>query len=99
MYRPTPNNIAETLAKVAAAGHNYRVWQRYGQAPDYTAHAYIDSESHPGMMMQLMARSDFYDMYFGLMKQAADTWDGSTDPVRMLDMSSGTPTAVPYARS
>ncbi len=47
-------------------------------------------------MMQLMARSDFYDMFFGLIKAAADSWDGSTDPVRMLDMSSGTPTAVPY---
>jgi hypothetical protein len=37
-------------------------------------------------------------MYFGLMKEAADTWDGETDPIRMLDMSSGVPKAVPYKR-
>ena len=93
------DNIAVKLAEIEAAGHSFRVWQRYGQAPDYTAHAYIDSTSHPGVMMQLMARSDFYDMFFGLIKAAADSWDGSTDPVRMLDMSSGTPTAVPSART
>ena len=92
-------NIDAKLAELDAAGHDYRVWQRYGQPPDYEAHAYIDSASNPGVMMQLMARSDFYDMYFGLMKEAADSWDGKTDPIRMLDMSSGVPKAVPYQRS
>lgn len=92
------DNINEKLAGLEAAGHSYRVWQRYGEAPDYALHAYIDSTSHPGVMMQLMARSDFYDLFFGLLKQAADSWDGKTDPVRMLDMSSGKPTAVPYER-
>ena len=46
-----------------------------------------------------LARGDFYDMYFVLMKQAADDWDGHTDPIRMLDMSSGAPKAVPYSRA
>jgi catechol 2,3-dioxygenase-like lactoylglutathione lyase family enzyme len=93
------DDVDAKLAEVAAAGHSFRVWQRYGEAPDYTAHAYIDSESHPGVMMQLMARSEFYDLFFGLIKQAADNWDGHTDPVRMLDMTSGQPKAVPYVRS
>lgn len=93
------DNVDEKLAELESAGHKFRVWQRYGPAPDYPAHAYIDSSSHPGTMIQLMARSDFYDMYFGLMKQAADDWDGHTDPIRMLDMSSGAPKAVPYSRA
>lgn len=92
------DDVEKKLAEVAAAGHQFKVWQRYGEAPDYKAHAYIDSETHPGVMIQLMARSDFYDMFFGLMKAAADEWDGVTDPVRMLDMSTGAPKAVPYQK-
>ncbi len=92
------DDVDEKLEAVAAAGHDYKVWQRYGQSPGYKAHAYVDSLSYPGVMIQLMARSDFYDMFFGLMKQAADEWDGHTDPIRMLDMSSGAPKAVPYKK-
>ena len=92
------DNIADKLQELESAGHRYRVWQRYGEAPDYALHAYIDSEAHPGVMIQLMARSEFYDLFFGLLQEAADTWDGSTDPVRMLDMSPEGPRAVPYSR-
>jgi catechol 2,3-dioxygenase-like lactoylglutathione lyase family enzyme len=93
------DDVDEALADIAAKGHEFRVWQRYGEAPDYKAHAYLDSVSHPGVMIQLMARSDFYDMFFGLMKQAADEWDGVTDPIRMLDMSTGAPKSVPYKKA
>ena len=92
------DHIDTKLAELDAAGHRYKVWQRYGEAPDYAAHAYIDSEASPGVMMQLMAPSEFYDMYFAMIKAAADDWDGVTDPIRMLDMSTGVPKAVPYAR-
>jgi len=92
------DNIDEKLQELESAGHSYRVWQRYGEAPDYALHAYIDSESHPGVMIQLMARSEFYDLFFGLLRDAADTWDGSTDPVRMLEMTPEGPKAVPYRR-
>lgn len=85
------DDIDATLAALAATGARFKVWQRYGEAPDYAAHAYIDSEEQPGVMMQLMARSAFYDLFFGLMREAADSWDGVTDPVRTLDMSSGQP--------
>ena len=92
------DDIDETLNGIMAVGHEFNVWQRYGKAPDYKAHAYTDSTESPGVMVQLMARSDFYTMYFGLMKEAADTWDGKTDPIRMLDMSEGIPKGVPYVR-
>ena len=92
------DSIDDTLASLAASGHRYRVWQRYGEPPDYAAHAYIDSETHPGVMIQLMARSEFYDLFFGLLRQAADGWDGVTDPVRMLEMTPEGPKAVPYQR-
>lgn len=92
------DEIDSKLAQLEAAGHRFRVWQRYGEAPDYPAHAYIDNVDQPGVMIQLMARSPFYDAFFGLIREAADTWDGKTDPIRMLDMSSGKPRAVPYKR-
>lgn len=92
------DDIDAKLDEVAATGQEFKVWQRYGEAPDYKAHAYIDSAAAPGVMVQLMARSDFYEMFFGIMKQAADSWDGTTDPVRMLDMSDGAPKGVPYQR-
>lgn len=93
------DDVDEKLAELAANGHSFRVWQRYGAAPDYRAHAYIDSDRSPGVMIQLMARSDFYDMFFGLMKREADEWDGHTDPVRMLDMTSGSPKSAPYKQN
>ena len=52
----------------------------------------------PGVMIQLMARSEFYDLFFGLLKAASESWDGATDPVRMLDFSTGKPRAVPYQK-
>ncbi len=90
------DDVDEALDDLHVNGARYKVWQRYGQPPAYQAHAYIDSEDAPGVMIQLMARSDFYNMYFGIMKDAADNWDGVTDPVRALDMSSGEPKVVPY---
>ena len=92
------DDIDDKLSEISGIGHEFKVWQRYGEAPDYKAHAYIDSTAAAGVMIQLMARSDFYEMFFGIMKQAADSWDGQTDPIRMLDMSDGTPKGVPYVR-
>jgi hypothetical protein len=92
------DDIDDKLAEIESTGASYKVWQRYGDAPAYKAHAYIDSTDSPGIMIQLMARSEFYDMFFGLMKEAADNWDGASDPVRMLEMSSGAPKAVPYQK-
>ena len=82
-------NIDATLAQLDASGHKYKVWQRYGTAPDYAAHAYIDLLDAPGVMIQLMARSDFYTMLFGALQSAATDWDGVTDPIRVLDPATG----------
>ena len=84
------DNVDAKLAELDNAGVEHKIWQRYGTPPVYEAHAYIDLPSHPGVMVQLMARSDFYDMMFGLIHAAAQDWDGTTDPIRVLDPASGT---------
>ena len=78
-------DIDDRLAALDAAGVGYRLWQRYGAPPDYRAHAYLDLTAAPGVMIQLMARSDFYDLLFGQLKAAADQWDGVSAPIRVLD--------------
>jgi catechol 2,3-dioxygenase-like lactoylglutathione lyase family enzyme len=82
------DDIDEKLADLTRRDVSYRVWQRYGSPPDYKAHAYLDLIDQPGVMIQLMARSDFYDMLFGTLHAAAQDWDGS-DPIRVLDPGSG----------
>ena len=83
------DNIDAKLAQLDAKQVAYKVWQRYGPPPTYTAHAYLDLVDQPGVMVQLMARSDFYDMMFGLLYDAAKAWDGTTAPIRTLDAASG----------
>ena len=83
------DDIEEKLASLDNQQIQYRVWQRYGEAPDYKAHAYIDMPDAPGVMIQLMARSNFYDLLFGSLAAAAQQWDGKTDPIRVLDPASG----------
>ena len=83
------DSIEGKLGELDAKGIDYKVWQRYGAAPDYQAHAYLDLIDHPGVMIQLMARSDFYDLLFGLLHEAAQSWDGRTAPVRLLDPVTG----------
>ena len=83
------DDIDAKLAQLDAQGLRYRVWQRYGAPPDYAAHAYLDLTDQPGTMIQLMARSAFYDQLFGLLVEAAQQWDGATAPVRVLDPANG----------
>ena len=80
------DDIDAKLAELDAAGHAYRVHQRYGDG-----HAYIDSVEAPGVMMQLMAHNEFIDELFRLIKTAAEGWDGKTDPIRKIDWSTGAP--------
>ncbi len=83
------DDIDQKLAELDAKQVRYQVWQRYGAPPNYQAHAYIDLVDAPGVMIQLMARSDFYDMLFGALQAAANTWDGTTDPIRVLNPETG----------
>jgi catechol 2,3-dioxygenase-like lactoylglutathione lyase family enzyme len=83
------DDIDEKLAVLDAEQVRYVVRQRYGEAPDYKAHAYLDMPDAPGVMIQLMARSDFYDLLFGALAAAASEWDGKTDPIRALDAGTG----------
>lgn len=80
------DNIAETLADLDAAGRNYTVRQRYGDG-----HAYLDSNDEPGVMVQLMARSEHLVKLMETIRAASIGWDGVTAPIRRIDWSSGTP--------
>jgi catechol 2,3-dioxygenase-like lactoylglutathione lyase family enzyme len=80
------DDIDISLAEYAAAGVEVEVRQRYGDG-----HAYIDLKSSPGVMIQLMAHNDAIDLLFSIIKEASETWDGETDPVRKIDWSTGKP--------
>ena len=80
------DNIDAKLAELESSGHPYTVKQRYGDG-----HAYIDSVDRPGVMIQLMAHNPAIDELFTIIREAADGWDGVTDPVRKIDWSSGRP--------
>lgn len=82
------DNIDLKLADLEVRGAHFEVKQRYGDG-----HAYLDSIDHPGVMIQLMAHSDSIDELFSIIKDAADNWDGTTDPIRKIDWSSGRPVA------
>jgi hypothetical protein len=73
-------------AKLVELGERYRVRQRYGND-----HAYLDSVSSPGVMIQLMANNEMINELFDLIRAGSDNWDGVTDPIRRLDWSTGHP--------
>jgi len=80
------DDLPGKLDQVAAEGLGFRVRQRFGDM-----HAYLDSQSHPGVMVQLMAHNEFMDALFDIIKSASETWDGKTDPIRKIDWSTGRP--------
>lgn len=80
------DDIDATLKSLGERGAAYRVRQRYG-----SAHAYLDSEASPGVMIQLMARSDLMLGLFDGIERACARWDGKDEPVRKIDWSSGKP--------
>jgi catechol 2,3-dioxygenase-like lactoylglutathione lyase family enzyme len=80
------DNIAETVDDLDAAGRRYTVRQRYGDG-----HAYLDSEEEPGVMVQLMARSDHLVELMETIRVASIGWDGVTAPIRRIDWSTGKP--------
>lgn len=80
------DNIADTLDRLEGSGNPYRVRQQYGDG-----HAYLDSEQAPGVMMQLMARSEHLVALMDAIKQASVGWDGVTAPIRRIDWSTGKP--------
>jgi catechol 2,3-dioxygenase-like lactoylglutathione lyase family enzyme len=80
------DNIAETLTDLEAKGRRYTVRQRYGDG-----HAYLDSTDAPGVMIQLMARSDHLVELMETIRAASIDWDGMTSPIRRIDWSTGKP--------
>lgn len=80
------DSIDGTLDRLESDGHRYRVRQRYGDG-----HAYLDSADQPGVMIQLMARSEHLVALMEAIRAASIGWDGVTAPIRRIDWSSGTP--------
>jgi len=79
-------DVPEKLAGLEKSGARFRLRQAYGDA-----HAYLDSEEEPGVMIQLMARTPRMEGLFAIIRAAAERWDGVTDPVRKIDWSTGAP--------
>lgn len=73
------------VARLQAEGRRFAVTQSYIDITRTTRnrHVYLDSVDHPGIMVQLMMRDPLYIKLFGMIKAAADTWDGS-DPIRPI---------------
>lgn len=79
------DDVAGRVAELEAKGE-FRLRQAYGDA-----HAYLDTTDSPGVMIQLMARTPQMQELFAIIRSAAESWDGATDPVRKIDWSSGSP--------
>lgn len=84
------DSIPETLVALETADRSYLVRQNYGDG-----HAYLDSAEAPGVMMQLMARSEHLVDLMETIREASIGWDGVTAPIRRIDWSTGKP--VPEA--
>ena len=80
------DDIDSTLSMLESAGARYDVKQRYGDG-----HAYLDAVDSPGIMIQLMAHNPAIDELFDIIRQASESWDGKTDPIRKIDWSTGRP--------
>lgn len=81
--------IDEKMGELEAAGHRYRKRVDYGQM-----HAYIDSIDRPGIMIQLMERHPLMLELWDFVRKGNDDWDGVTNPVRLIDWSSGRPVPI-----
>ena len=68
-----------------AAGARAEGWElaQYGEAAG-TRYAYYDTEHHPGTIAELMELTDATRWLDGEVRDAAEEWDGTTDPVRRL---------------
>ena len=77
------DDMEATIARVAGT---HVVRQRYG-----AAHAYLDARERPGVMIQLMERSPLMVGLFEGIRSASAGWDGSGEPLREIDWSTGRP--------
>ena len=83
------DSIPDKMRELKEAGHDYRIRLDYGQM-----HAYIDSVDYPGVMIQLMERHPLMIELWDFVRKGADSWDGVTKPLRLIDWSSGHPVPV-----
>jgi methylmalonyl-CoA/ethylmalonyl-CoA epimerase len=56
---------------------------QWGLMPTGMRFAYVSSDALPGTMIELIQPAPAITQYFGLMKQAADTWDGTNAIIRV----------------
>ena len=75
-------DVDAKLAELTARGVDYVLAQRYPGS-----HAYLDVASSPGVLIQLMPTIQRYLDLFETGRAEAATWDGRTDPVRVMDWS------------
>ncbi len=78
------DDIAAVIEKLPASGKHYCLRQVYGGM-----HAYLDCVEQPGVMIQLMQTGPMMRELFSIIKEGAQSWDGKTEPLRIIDWSTG----------
>ena len=74
------DSVDEHLAQLAKIGVKPVQW---GATATGIRFAYVDTDQHPGAMIELIERGPAIEGFFGMAREAAQGWDGS-DPVRRL---------------
>ena len=74
------DSVDEHLAQLAK--HDVEPVQ-WGATATGIRFAYVNTDQHPGGMIELIERGPAIDAFFGMAREAARTWDGR-DPVRRL---------------
>ena len=74
------DSVEEHLARLALVGVKPVQW---GATASGIRFAYVDTDQHPGGMIELIERGRAIESFFGMAREAARNWDGR-DPVRRL---------------
>jgi hypothetical protein len=73
------DNLDAQLARLASSGIVPIQW---GSMPTGMRFAYVNSDYHPGAMIEIIEPGPILGEYFRTMKQAADHWDGTDGIIR-----------------
>jgi hypothetical protein len=74
------DSVEEHLATLAPLGVTPVQW---GATANGIRFAYVDTDHHPGGMIELIERGPAIEAFFGMAREAARNWNGR-DPIRRL---------------
>jgi hypothetical protein len=74
------SNLDQDLSRLRALGIAPVQW---GSMPTGMRFAYVNSDFHPGAMIELIEAGPVINDYFKMMKEAAERWDGTNAIIRL----------------